>query len=644
LKSIAWIESGWAQGSYDPLVQYGEIGPVLSSHDCGYGIMQITTGMQNVTGVPNLDQAMIGGHFAFNIARGARILAEKWNLAPEYRPIVGSRNTQVIEDWYYALWGYNGFSSKNHPLSHDPNRPPYLCNGTQPRSNYPYQELIFGCIAHPPVRGGVPLWPAQQVTLPNLADPAFAGLNGWDAWNACVYNLQCGAMNLPAFSPWHTDPSTPSLGRSQVIGWPQPGVSSGRLDIPAIPPAVPGNASFTLYNWGTGVFAWRAIPTAGWLRLSRIQGVALGQDLAGVSSTISVSLDTTGLLPGDYSGEIRIESLYAATSPIIVSVAIHHFPDGTLVKGSGPPVYVIKGGLRRHIPNVATFDARGFNWASVISLPDSSVLAIPAGNPLPDVLADGSLIRGSGPAVYVMQGDGRRWVNNPDVMTACAYGWDAIQTLTNSVLLAVPEFGALYGQPCPMPSPPNGALWKGSGPAVYFMNGGLKRHVPNLLTFNATALRWGNVDQVADSTLNLVPEGEPLLDVLADGNLLKGSGPAVFVMQGGARRHVTSPSVMDACGYRWDAISTVDDGALNLPPLGEPLSEPPCPRLSPPSGSLLRGSGPAVYVMDGSVRRHVTDEAVFLSCDYLWGNVSILGDGVLAMIPAGDPLTQQPCP
>ena len=48
--------------------------------------MQVTSGMQNLTGIPNLDQAMIGGHYAFNIARGARILAEKWNLAPEFRP------------------------------------------------------------------------------------------------------------------------------------------------------------------------------------------------------------------------------------------------------------------------------------------------------------------------------------------------------------------------------------------------------------------------------------------------------------------------------------------------------------------------------------------------------------------------------
>ena len=52
LKAIAYIESGWAQASYDPLVQYGETGPTLVSADCGYGIMQVTSGMQNVSGIP----------------------------------------------------------------------------------------------------------------------------------------------------------------------------------------------------------------------------------------------------------------------------------------------------------------------------------------------------------------------------------------------------------------------------------------------------------------------------------------------------------------------------------------------------------------------------------------------------------------
>ncbi|NIN67101.1 MAG: hypothetical protein GTO63_20880, partial [Anaerolineae bacterium] len=125
LKAIAWIESSWAQADWS--VPYGGIGPVLISSSCAYGIMQVLSGMENTTGVPNLDQAMIGGHYAFNIARGARILAQKWNYAPSHRPIVGNRNPEIVEDWYYAVWSYHGFTFRNHPLNPDysPSRPAY---------------------------------------------------------------------------------------------------------------------------------------------------------------------------------------------------------------------------------------------------------------------------------------------------------------------------------------------------------------------------------------------------------------------------------------------------------------------------------------------------------------------------------------
>jgi len=169
LKSIAWLESSWVHADWS--VPYGSVGPVLVSHDCGYGIMQVTTGMQNVSGVPNLDQAMIGGHFAFNMARGARILADKWNIAPESRPIVGSRNVALFEDWYYAVWGYNGFAFKNHPLNSDysSSRTPYSCGLSNDgyghdRSRYPYQELVLGCVTRPPVISGTPLWTARRTS------------------------------------------------------------------------------------------------------------------------------------------------------------------------------------------------------------------------------------------------------------------------------------------------------------------------------------------------------------------------------------------------------------------------------------------------------------------------------------------------
>ncbi|TMB68230.1 MAG: lytic transglycosylase domain-containing protein [Chloroflexi bacterium] len=360
LKSIAWIESGWAQGSYDPPVQYGQIGPVLSSHDCGYGIMQITSGMQNVSGVPTLDQAMIGGHYAFNIARGARILAEKWNASPEYRPIVGSRNPTVIEDWYYALWGYNGFAFKNHPLNPDyawP-RPAYDCGSSR---SYPYQELILGCAQTPPVRGGAQLWNSQPVTLPNLSDPAFYEHLKLDNWNPCSSNLQCAAMDIPTPNPAHQDPSGSGLTRAQVLGTPSVVTSTSSVSLVASPGGQSPTQSIAIGNGGSGVLAWRLTATEPWLRLSRIQGVSLGADLGYTHQIFAVSADASSLLPGTYTAQIKVDSLYAAGSPATINVTVQA-GDGALLNTPDGAIYVFEGGLKRHIPDPATFEANGFSW------------------------------------------------------------------------------------------------------------------------------------------------------------------------------------------------------------------------------------------------------------------------------------------
>jgi len=188
LKSIAWIESSFTQASQQ--VPFEAIGPALVSFDCGHGIMQVTSGMTSPLGergYPSPQQALVATHFAYNIARGAAILADKWNSAPEHRPIAGTDtggDPAIIENWYFAVWSYNGFTGpganrSNHPM--DPiygtwPRVSYSCGPTSDglghnRGNYPFQELIFGCASHPPQVDGVNLWTAQPVDLPDLNDP-----------------------------------------------------------------------------------------------------------------------------------------------------------------------------------------------------------------------------------------------------------------------------------------------------------------------------------------------------------------------------------------------------------------------------------------------------------------------------------------
>ncbi len=332
LKAIAWMESGWAQASYDPLVDYGEVGPVLVSHDCGYGIMQVTSGMQNISGVPGLDQAMIGGHYAFNIARGAEILAGKWNMAPDYRPIVGARDFQIIENWYYALWGYNGFAFKNHPLNpaYSSARVAFSCGPDtdglgHDRSQYPYQELILGCAANPPVRTGTPLWPAQEVHLPELSNPAFAGPLQLANWAPCSQDFQCTAMDIPTPNTNHQDPTTLTVDRSAVLGAPGMAVSQSEFTLTREAPA----ATLTISNTGTGVLSWRATASAPWLHLSQPEGVALGPDLGERSSTLTIAVDTAALGPDAGAATVTIESLFATGVPVAVTV--------TMAAGPPPP-------------------------------------------------------------------------------------------------------------------------------------------------------------------------------------------------------------------------------------------------------------------------------------------------------------------
>lgn len=59
------------------------------------------------------------------------------------------------------------------------------------------------------------------------------------------------------------------------------------------------------------------------------------------------------------------------------------FPDGTLIKGSGTDIYLIQNGVRRLFPNMETFNAMGFNWNNIINVDDQKLANLPLGIPFP---------------------------------------------------------------------------------------------------------------------------------------------------------------------------------------------------------------------------------------------------------------------
>ncbi len=320
LKAIGWIESALAQGATS--TPWSSVGPALVSFDCGHGIMQVTSGMTAPadSGQPSRQQALVAEDYLYNIGRGAAILADKWNGSPQYRPIAGTdtdSDPAIVENWYFALWGYNGFTGpganrSNHPM--DPTyaawpRTGFSCGSLSDGyghsySNYPYQEIVLGCMARPPSVAGTQLWTPLPASLPNLSDTLWSGPLDLTHWSACASSFDCAAMDIPSPQPAHHD-DTPR---------PEDGAAGDLLGAPSLATsrsAVSDDVSqIVISNTGSSILPWRAVAGQSWISLDKQGGVAISQDVGCANDCErSPTLTITVTNAQGSSGWVDIESL-----------------------------------------------------------------------------------------------------------------------------------------------------------------------------------------------------------------------------------------------------------------------------------------------------------------------------------------------
>ncbi|MGC9100512.1 MAG: stalk domain-containing protein [Caldisericum sp.] len=138
LMGIAYTESGWKQfdASGNPIIHTNTDGSI------DIGIMQI-----NSKGRSDIDR--LKTDVFYNIEVGAKILDGKWKITPA----IGDSDRNILENWYYAIWAYNGFSYINHPAN--------------PNGRY-YQDKVIDNIARLIIGDdGQPLWTPVSITKPD---------------------------------------------------------------------------------------------------------------------------------------------------------------------------------------------------------------------------------------------------------------------------------------------------------------------------------------------------------------------------------------------------------------------------------------------------------------------------------------------
>jgi hypothetical protein len=111
--------------------------------------------------------------------------------------------------------------------------------------------------------------------------------------------------------------------------------------------------------------------------------------------------------------------------------------NGLRVKSPGwrqDAIYLIEGGVRRHIPDPPTYNNLFPNWDGVVL--DIDIDDIDLGSPI----NTGAILGKSfAPAVYLIDGNVKRWITSPDVMDRYYFDWGKIHLIDQVVLDGVPN-------------------------------------------------------------------------------------------------------------------------------------------------------------------------------------------------------------
>jgi len=312
--------------------------------------------------------------------------------------------------------------------------------------------------------------------------------------------------------------------------------------------------------------------------------------------------------------------------------SITTYPDGTLLKGSDNKVYVVSDGTKRYITGPALFADLGYQWSDVLSVSSGHLSLYSDGTDITSSTShpNGALVKTSnGTSIYLLESGVKRGIATPQIFEARGYKWNQVISITQTEL-------ASYATGADIATYPNGTLLRNtSDDKVYLISDGKKRLIPGPIFFEDMGYQWTNVIGVAASHLDLYTTGSNVRTskIHPNGTLVRVQDTnTIYFIESGKKRHVTSPQVLEANGYRWNEVVTVKRSELEMYGVGQDLS-------TYPTGTLLKGPDDKVYVISGTTKRLISGPEVFEKLGYQWQNIKNVSSEHLSLYTTGATLS-----
>ncbi len=167
---------------------------------------------------------------------------------------------------------------------------------------------------------------------------------------------------------------------------------------------------------------------------------------------------------------------------------------------------------------------------------------------------------------------------------------------------------------------------------VYLIENSKKRWITSSAAFALNGYEWNSVILVISKELELYKTGEDIIvsGLKKDGSLVKGAGNKIYLIEDGKKRWITTAEAFISNGHNWSEISTVFDEELDLHPNGENIY------VNIKDGSLVKGSGTKVYLIENGEKRWITTAEIFVSNGYDWEDIIVVSGGELGAYEEGE--------
>ncbi len=275
-----------------------------------------------------------------------------------------------------------------------------------------------------------------------------------------------------------------------------------------------------------------------------------------------------------------------------------------LMQGSSGKVYWVENKSKHWIINAKTFDAWGFDWNNISTLPDNFVNNISGSSDLSNIVTSTST-----PKVYLLDGGNKVWIQDAVSFVSWGFDWSNITWINNSQLSIFPETDFTVNK-----------LFKTGNDSAYYLSNDQKYHeISNLHLLDAWGLNKNQVEIISIDFINNYLE----LSAKSLSNLVDYDG-YVYLVDSGNIRHVPNENTFINWGFDWDEIIDIDKTIFkNMFPT--PVSS--------LTNLIAAIGGDKVYLVNDGQKIWIRSSFEFLNKGYRWRDVRFLSSDLVSSLP-----------